>query len=61
MKAKAGLGVDNLSPTDMERLPPEGIQELVSVFGACEECLSWPWQILLVIGRLLGKKNGGDR
>eukprot|EP00959_Pyramimonas_sp_CCMP1952_P177442 3708894-Pyramimonas_sp.AAC.1 len=45
----------------MERLPFAGVSELAGLFNACEECLSWPWQILLVVGKLLGKKSGSDR
>eukprot|EP00959_Pyramimonas_sp_CCMP1952_P148013 3097393-Pyramimonas_sp.AAC.1 len=26
-----------------------------------EEGLSWPWQVMCVVGKLLGKKSGGDR
>ena len=59
MKAKAGLGVDQLSPLDMERLPFAGLVELTALLNACEECCSWPWQVLLVVGKLLGKKSGG--
>ena len=61
MKAKAGLGVDQLSPLDMERLPFAGLVELTALFNACEECCSWPWQVPRVVGKLLGKKSGGDR
>eukprot|EP00959_Pyramimonas_sp_CCMP1952_P248995 5205088-Pyramimonas_sp.AAC.1 len=61
MKARAGQGVDQLSPADMKRLPREGLLQLVQLFQACEARIAWPWQVLLVIGRLLGKKSGGDR
>eukprot|EP00959_Pyramimonas_sp_CCMP1952_P251040 5246873-Pyramimonas_sp.AAC.1 len=44
MKARAGLGIDRLSPTDIERLPDEGIQCLCDLFHMIEEGLSWPWQ-----------------
>eukprot|EP00959_Pyramimonas_sp_CCMP1952_P263316 5506274-Pyramimonas_sp.AAC.1 len=61
MKARAGLGIDRLSPTDMERLPDEGIQCLCDLFRMIEEGPSWPWQVMCVVGKLLGKKSGGDR
>eukprot|EP00959_Pyramimonas_sp_CCMP1952_P002527 52123-Pyramimonas_sp.AAC.1 len=59
MKARAGLGVDRLSLLDFERLPECAITELVALFTAIEESLTWPWQSLLVIGRFLAKKSGG--
>ena len=45
MRPRAGQGVDRLSPLDLERLPPEGVEELASVMNAAEACLTWPWQI----------------
>eukprot|EP00959_Pyramimonas_sp_CCMP1952_P015952 337208-Pyramimonas_sp.AAC.1 len=61
MKARAGMGIDRLSPLDFERLPDCAIEDLVNLFSAIEASLTWPWQSLIVIGRLLAKKSGGDR
>eukprot|EP00959_Pyramimonas_sp_CCMP1952_P293161 6131345-Pyramimonas_sp.AAC.1 len=61
MKGKAGMGIDRLSPLDVERLPDVAIAELCSLYAAIEERKTWPWQTMLVVGRLLAKKSGGDR
>eukprot|EP00959_Pyramimonas_sp_CCMP1952_P129505 2708204-Pyramimonas_sp.AAC.1 len=61
MKARAGLGVDRLSPTDFERLPQEGLQDTCDLFAMVEEGLTWPWQVMCMIGGLLAKRSGGDR
>eukprot|EP00959_Pyramimonas_sp_CCMP1952_P463442 9484926-Pyramimonas_sp.AAC.1 len=61
MKPKAGLGCDQMSPLDFERLPDAGLEQLCQLFLLIEEELMWPWQIVVTIGRLLGKKSGGDR
>ena len=50
-----------MTALDFERLPDSGLAELVELLHAAEACGSWPWQVLLVIGRLLGKKSGGER
>eukprot|EP00959_Pyramimonas_sp_CCMP1952_P336221 7040362-Pyramimonas_sp.AAC.1 len=59
MKARAGMGVDRLSPTDFARLPDEGLRELCDLYRMVEEGLTWPWQVMRVLDRLLGKKSGG--
>eukprot|EP00959_Pyramimonas_sp_CCMP1952_P135188 2828943-Pyramimonas_sp.AAC.1 len=61
MRPRAGQGVDRLSPVDIERLPPEGLDELAQLLNDAEACLTWPWQLPLTIGRMLEKKSGGDR
>eukprot|EP00959_Pyramimonas_sp_CCMP1952_P454062 9469293-Pyramimonas_sp.AAC.1 len=61
MKPRAGQGVDRLSQLDIERLPPEGVGELAQLLNDAEACLTWPWLLLLTIGRMLEKKSGGDR
>eukprot|EP00959_Pyramimonas_sp_CCMP1952_P309315 6473240-Pyramimonas_sp.AAC.1 len=61
MKGKAGMGIDRLSPLDFERLPGEALAELCTLYSAIEECKTWPWQTMMVVGRLLAKKSGGDR
>ena len=61
MKAKAGLGIDRLSPVDVERLPDAALEELCDLYHMIEEGLSWPWQVLTCVGRLLGKKAGGEK
>eukprot|EP00959_Pyramimonas_sp_CCMP1952_P132505 2770838-Pyramimonas_sp.AAC.1 len=37
MKARAGLGADQLSPVDLERLPDEGLEDLCQLFLAVEQ------------------------
>eukprot|EP00959_Pyramimonas_sp_CCMP1952_P261504 5467624-Pyramimonas_sp.AAC.1 len=37
MKARAGQGVDQMSPVDIRRLPDEGIEQLTSPFEACAD------------------------
>eukprot|EP00959_Pyramimonas_sp_CCMP1952_P235834 4928489-Pyramimonas_sp.AAC.1 len=61
MKPRAGLGIDRLSPSGFQRLPDDGIQALCDLFRLIEQGLSWPWQSLCIVGKLLGKKSGGDR
>eukprot|EP00959_Pyramimonas_sp_CCMP1952_P114766 2399296-Pyramimonas_sp.AAC.1 len=31
------------------------------LYSAIEECKTWPWQTMMVVGRLLANKSGGDR
>eukprot|EP00959_Pyramimonas_sp_CCMP1952_P250228 5230363-Pyramimonas_sp.AAC.1 len=61
MKPRAGLGADQLTPCDIERLPDAGVAELATLFNTAEEFLAWPVQTMIVIGRLLPKKISGDR
>eukprot|EP00959_Pyramimonas_sp_CCMP1952_P196134 4100583-Pyramimonas_sp.AAC.1 len=61
MKASTGQGVDFLSPVDLERLPDTALAELALLFTACEACLCWPGQLLLILGGMLPKKVQGDR
>eukprot|EP00959_Pyramimonas_sp_CCMP1952_P206611 4320662-Pyramimonas_sp.AAC.1 len=61
MKPRAGLGIYRLTPVDFQRLPDEGIQALCDLFLLIEQGLSWPWQSLCIVGKLLGNKSGGDR
>eukprot|EP00959_Pyramimonas_sp_CCMP1952_P061463 1284498-Pyramimonas_sp.AAC.1 len=61
MRPKAGLGIDQMSPLDFGWLPDCAVAELCELYRLVEEGLAWPWQMLTVIGRLLGKKSGGDR
>ena len=61
MKARAGQGIDQMSPVDIQRLPDVGVEQLTSLFEACESQMTWPWQVLMILGRLLAKKSGGDR
>eukprot|EP00959_Pyramimonas_sp_CCMP1952_P206622 4320886-Pyramimonas_sp.AAC.1 len=61
MRPKAGLGIDQMSPLDFDRLPDCAVAELCELYRLVEEGLSWPWQVLTVVGRPLGKKSGGDR
>ena len=61
MKPMAGLGIDGLTPLDMQRLPPEGHDALAKLLNTIEEVGTWPTQLLVVLGRLLPKKSGGDR
>eukprot|EP00959_Pyramimonas_sp_CCMP1952_P013939 294860-Pyramimonas_sp.AAC.1 len=61
MKTKAGLGVDRLTPIDFERLPDSALEELSGIYEAIEASVSWPWQLLVCLGRLLPKKSSGDR
>eukprot|EP00959_Pyramimonas_sp_CCMP1952_P466771 9490520-Pyramimonas_sp.AAC.1 len=51
------MGVDFVTPLDLERLPDCAIAELALVFEACEQCLCWPAQLLLILGRMLPKKS----
>eukprot|EP00959_Pyramimonas_sp_CCMP1952_P086519 1809726-Pyramimonas_sp.AAC.1 len=61
MKPRAGLGVDRLTPMDVQRLPLSARAELVDFYNQVEDQLTWPWQLLIVEGRLLPKKAQGDR
>eukprot|EP00959_Pyramimonas_sp_CCMP1952_P125502 2624047-Pyramimonas_sp.AAC.1 len=61
MKARAGQGVDVLSPTDIERMPDIALTELSQLYAVIEGTLVWPVQLGLTIGRLLPKKVSGDR
>eukprot|EP00959_Pyramimonas_sp_CCMP1952_P198840 4158887-Pyramimonas_sp.AAC.1 len=61
MSARSGPGIGRVTPTDIERLPDEGIQCLCDLFRMIEEGLSWPWRVTCVVGKLLGKKSGGGR
>eukprot|EP00959_Pyramimonas_sp_CCMP1952_P068875 1437691-Pyramimonas_sp.AAC.1 len=61
MKPRAGLGVDRLTPCDMERLPDQGLEVLASLPNSIEHLLAWPAQTMLAIGRLLPKKVSGGR
>eukprot|EP00959_Pyramimonas_sp_CCMP1952_P099359 2077243-Pyramimonas_sp.AAC.1 len=61
MKPRAGLGIDQLTPLDMQRLPPEGHAALADLLNTVEDVGTWPTQLLVVLGRLLPKKSGGDR
>eukprot|EP00959_Pyramimonas_sp_CCMP1952_P206729 4323520-Pyramimonas_sp.AAC.1 len=61
MKAKAGLGIDRLTPVDIQRLPAAGVAELVHIFEAVEAVLAWPIQTALVVVKLTPKKSGSDR
>eukprot|EP00959_Pyramimonas_sp_CCMP1952_P185201 3872610-Pyramimonas_sp.AAC.1 len=55
------MGVDVLSPTDVERLPDVALDELARMYGVIEETLTWPSQLGLTIGRMIPKKASGDR
>eukprot|EP00959_Pyramimonas_sp_CCMP1952_P187029 3911116-Pyramimonas_sp.AAC.1 len=46
MKARAGMGIDRLSPLDFERPPDCAIEDLVNLFTDIEASLTWPWQPL---------------
>eukprot|EP00959_Pyramimonas_sp_CCMP1952_P241868 5055622-Pyramimonas_sp.AAC.1 len=61
MKSRAGLGIDRLTPLDSERLPDCALDELAGIFETIEATCTWPWQLLVVLGRLLPKKSSGDR
>lgn len=61
MKKRTGLGIDMLSPTDIERLPPLGKQAVAMHFDLVETQLSWAWQMLMVRCAAIGKKPGGER
>eukprot|EP00959_Pyramimonas_sp_CCMP1952_P118862 2485054-Pyramimonas_sp.AAC.1 len=61
MKSKTGLGVDRVSPGDLERLPDVGLGVLADLLNCVESLLAWPAQTLVVIGELLPKKASGDR
>eukprot|EP00959_Pyramimonas_sp_CCMP1952_P438394 9178109-Pyramimonas_sp.AAC.1 len=61
MKPRAELGVDRLTPADVQGLPQSARAELVDFSNQVEEQLTWPWQLLVVEGRLLPKKAQGDR
>eukprot|EP00959_Pyramimonas_sp_CCMP1952_P049912 1042989-Pyramimonas_sp.AAC.1 len=61
MKAKAGMGIDMVTPVDYQRLPVEGQAELLLILEAVEATLAWPAQTLAVIGKLTPKKTAGDR
>eukprot|EP00959_Pyramimonas_sp_CCMP1952_P391202 8198264-Pyramimonas_sp.AAC.1 len=53
MRPRSGQGVDRLSPFDVERLPSEGLDEWIHLLNTAEACLTWPWQLVLPIGRML--------
>ena len=61
MRPRTGRGVDQMTPLDFERLPDAALQEMVHMLCQAEAVASWPRQVLLVVGRLLGKKSGGER
>eukprot|EP00959_Pyramimonas_sp_CCMP1952_P129776 2713975-Pyramimonas_sp.AAC.1 len=61
MTSKAGLGCDQLSPDDFKRLPDAGLEQLCQLHLLIEQGLSWPRQLMVTPGRLLGRKSGGDR
>eukprot|EP00959_Pyramimonas_sp_CCMP1952_P376284 7881781-Pyramimonas_sp.AAC.1 len=61
MKAEAGMGIDQLSPIDVERLPESGMHDLAQLYEAIEGPLTWPRQKMACIWRLLPKKSSGDR
>ena len=50
-----------MSPVDVERLPDSALEEARGLCRLVEEGLAWPWQAMAAVGRLLGKKSGGDR
>eukprot|EP00959_Pyramimonas_sp_CCMP1952_P095115 1989012-Pyramimonas_sp.AAC.1 len=60
MEARAGQGIDRLSQLDLERLPDEALSELAELFNMFEECQTWPWQLMGVLGRLLPLKAEGQ-
>ena len=60
-RPRAGRGVDQLRPTDIERLPDSSLPELLGIYSGAERVGSWPRQLLVVTGHLLGKKIGGER
>eukprot|EP00959_Pyramimonas_sp_CCMP1952_P329707 6903245-Pyramimonas_sp.AAC.1 len=43
-KARAGLGVDQLTPLDIQRLPPEGHEALAGILNLVEDTGTWPTQ-----------------
>eukprot|EP00959_Pyramimonas_sp_CCMP1952_P126805 2652110-Pyramimonas_sp.AAC.1 len=61
MKSNIGLGVDRITPGDLERLRDAGLSALADILNAAESLLMRPAQTLLVIGKLLLKKAWGDR
>ena len=58
MRPRTGRGADQLRPTDIERLPDSALLELLEIYAEAERLGSWPRQLLLVTGQLLGKKGG---
>eukprot|EP00959_Pyramimonas_sp_CCMP1952_P404730 8482088-Pyramimonas_sp.AAC.1 len=61
MKGQVGQGLDRACPADLDRLPREAMVELSAVYNTIEQCGTWPWQLLAVLGRLLLNKPTGDR
>eukprot|EP00959_Pyramimonas_sp_CCMP1952_P119653 2501920-Pyramimonas_sp.AAC.1 len=61
MRASAGHGIDQFTQLDLERLPYAALESSCQFFTACEQALTWPWQVLAVLGKLLAKKSEGDR
>eukprot|EP00959_Pyramimonas_sp_CCMP1952_P199228 4167277-Pyramimonas_sp.AAC.1 len=55
------MGVDFITPLDLERLPDSALGELILVFEAREQCLCWQAKLQLILGRLLPKGTSGDR
>eukprot|EP00959_Pyramimonas_sp_CCMP1952_P056290 1175762-Pyramimonas_sp.AAC.1 len=54
------MGLDRLSPIDLERLPDAALTELAQLYNMFEECQTWPWQLMGVVGKLLAKKTVGQ-
>eukprot|EP00959_Pyramimonas_sp_CCMP1952_P327771 6862319-Pyramimonas_sp.AAC.1 len=61
MKARTGLGVDQLTLLDIQRLPSEGHEALAGILNLVDDTGTWPTQLLCALGRLLPKKADGDR
>eukprot|EP00959_Pyramimonas_sp_CCMP1952_P234213 4893933-Pyramimonas_sp.AAC.1 len=61
MKATAGLGVDFLSPVDLQRLPLDAMIEFTDILKSAETLLAWPAQTQLIATLLTPKKSQGDR
>eukprot|EP00959_Pyramimonas_sp_CCMP1952_P389393 8159320-Pyramimonas_sp.AAC.1 len=57
-RAKAGLGVDQLMPFDIQELPPEGHAALACILNVVEDSGTWPTQLLGSVGSPLPKKAG---
>ena len=55
------VGVDALTPLDIQCLPLEGRQGFCQLLEDVEQAGTWPTQLLGTIGALLPKPKGGER
>ena len=55
---KKARGLVQITPSDLDRLPPAGKQQLVDLLNHSEQRAAWPWQFLAVAVAFIPKKEG---